>query len=269
METRDFHVSQRTLVRVYHNVQALSIGTAIFKSRVGLEATLPHQIRFTLAEWKNLQTILPSLVQEATNIHRTIISGRHHPPILKELRHILSSRTMVNLSVTRSPTEGTYVFMFLGPFDRHETGDIIPDLLRGVNLTFEEIAALNETNKVIEKYIANQLSTTKVITLNGVGDVIRAQNYISTFFSDGLNRVRLLLEKPVSNAAAAAVASAQVRRANLDTIDEDDDNIEEDDNIEVDAPADATSPTLSQELPPRQTLESDGMTVASVSPPSS
>ena len=122
---------------------------------------------------------------------------------------------------------------------------------------------MNETNKVIEKYIANQLSTTKVITLNGVGDVIRAQNYISTFFSDGLNRVRLLLEKPVSNAAAAAVASPQVRRDNLDTI------VEEDDNIEVDAPADATSPTLSQELPPRQTLEGDGVTVASVSPPSS
>ena len=211
METRDFHVSGRTFVRVYHNVQALNIGTAIFKSRAGLEAILPHQIRFTLTEWKNFQTILPTLVQEATDIHRAIISGKHHPPILKESRHVLSSRSMVNLSVTRSATEGTYVFLFVGSYDRHETGDIIPSLLRGVNLTFEEIVALSETNKIIEKYIADQLSTTKLITLRGVADVLRTQNFISTFYSDGLKRVRLLLEKPkVPNGPAAAAATAAV-----------------------------------------------------------
>ena len=211
METRDFHVSGRTFVRVYHNVQALNIGTAIFKSRAGLEAILPHQIRFTLTEWKNFQTILPTLVQEATDIHRAIISGKHHPPILKESRHVLSSRSMVNLSVTRSATEGTYVFLFVGSYDRHETGDIIPSLLRGVNLTFEEIVALSETNKIIEKYIADQLSTTKLITLRGVADVLRTQNFISTFYSDGLKRVRLLLEKPeVPNGTAAAAATAAV-----------------------------------------------------------
>ena len=165
---------------------------------------------------------------------------------------------MVNLSVTRSPTEGTYVFMFVGPYDRHETGDIIPCLLRGVNLTFEEIAALNETNKAIEKYIANQLSTTKVITLNGVGDVIRAQNYISTFYTDGLNRVRLLLEKPVPNAAAAAVASPQVRCGNLDTIVE-----KEEDNIDIDNPADAENDEENS-----QALKNDEMIVTPVSPPS-
>ena len=208
METRDSHVSGRTFVRVYHNVQALNIGTAIFKSRAGLEAILPNQIRFTLTEWKTFQTILPTLVQEATNIHRAIISGRHHPPILKESRHVLSSRSMINLSVTRSATEGTYVFLFVGPYDRHETGDIIPSLLRGVNLTFEEIVALSETNKIIEKYIADQLSVTKVITLRGVEDVLRTQNFISTFYSDGLNRVRLLLEKPeVSNGTATATSN--------------------------------------------------------------
>ena len=245
METRDFHVSGRTFVRVYHNVQALNIGTAIFKSRAGLEAILPHQIRFTLTEWKNFQTILPTLVQEATDIHRAIISGKHHSPILKESRHVLSSRSMVNLSVTRSATEGTYVFLFVGSYDRHETGDIIPSLLRGVNLTFEEIVALSETNKIIEKYIADQLSTTKLITLRGVADVLRTQNFISTFYSDGLKRVRLLLEKPeVPNGTAAAAVSPTIThasKARYDTI------VEE--NLDITAsPPPPPSPSPPQEL---------------------
>ena len=215
MESRDFHISRRTFVRVYHNLQALNVGLAITKSR-GTGFDLPRQIRLTLAEWKSLQAILTSLVNEAMNINRIIISGQQ-PPVLKESRHIISSRLMTNLSITRSAIEGTQVYLSLGGYDRHETGEVVPCLHRGVNLTFEEILGLSETKNAIGKFIGAQLSSTKVVSLSCPEDVVRLQNYVGTFYSDGLNRVRLLLEKPDPPSRRRVDGNDDVTRANATT----------------------------------------------------
>lgn len=222
MESRDFHISRRTFVRVYHNLQAMNIGLAITKSR-GTGFDLPRQIRFTLAEWKSLHAILTPLVNEAMSIHRVIISGQQ-PPVLKESRHIISSRLMTNLSITRSAIEGTQVYLSLGAYDRHESGEVVPCLRRGVNLTLEEILGLSETRNAIGKYIGAQLSSTKVVSLSCPEDVVRLQNYVGTFYSDGLNRVRLLLEKPEPPSRRRVDGNDDVTRANATT----DERVDED-----------------------------------------
>ena len=196
MDSREFNVSRNTSVRVFNNLNSLSCGLVISKHRADDDRS---HVRLTAREWKTFQNILPTLVDGAMGMHREIVSGK--TPVLRETRHILSSRLMTMLSIYRSRTEGVYVIASLCPYEQRDGVDLAC-FQRGVTFSFDELLSIAELSTIIGKYISRSLSTSKVIYLNELADVIAAQAFIQNFYEDGEQRVRIFLEKPQRPASA-------------------------------------------------------------------
>ena len=73
-----------------------------------------------------------------------------------------------------------------------------------VSLLSENFARLrNET----EKHISKTLSISKVVTLSNTNDVAAVHNFITAFWEDGNDRVRIILEKNSSSSSSPSFPS--------------------------------------------------------------
>ena len=191
-DSRTFHLSSQTRIKVSHNVSSLSYGVIISKQRVHQD--ILKQVNLTIKEWRTFTKVMPSLVETAINMHRDILTGKTKGAV-RELRHVISSRFMVLLLIYRSPSEGPSVVTQICPYEQRE--DVhLACIQRGVPLAFDELLGLSEMLPTLGKYLAAQLSMTKIITLAEQNDVLAVQSFIQTFFEDGGARVRIMLEKP-------------------------------------------------------------------------
>ena len=153
MESREFVLSRHTTVTVYKNDYTLKCGVSVSKNRSNGQWS---HLKLTLKEYKTFACVVPSLSEAAMEMHKEIVAGK--TPMLRETRHVLSSRYMTMLSIYRSRTEGTFVIASLCPYITQEGVDqaVFP---RGVTFSFDELIALAEQRDTIASYISKAISS--------------------------------------------------------------------------------------------------------------
>ena len=234
-DSRTFHLSSQTRIKVSHNVSSLSYGVIISKQRVHQD--ILKQVNLTIKEWRTFTKVMPSLVETAINMHRDILTGKTKGAV-RELRHVISSRFMVLLLIYRSPSEGPSVVTQICPYEQRE--DVhLACIQRGVPLAFDELLGLSEMLPTLGKYLAAQLSMTKIVTLAEQNDVLAVQSFIQTFFEDGGARVRIMLEKPQQQQQ-----QQQRRRQHQEEEEEEEEEEKEEDAVMSAASSSSSSPSL-------------------------